>query len=251
MMNTNENNRLTSETEFHDRRFREGDKHRGDVTKYYTAAEQAKQAYGNIIRSMCNGKRILEYGCGAESQFATWEACGAIVTGIDISAEAVRLSRELAAAKSSKANFEVMNAEDLKFAGGSFDLVVGTGILHHLDLGKSYAEIRRVLAVGGTAVFFEPMGHNPAIKLYRHMTPSIRTPDEHPLLMSDVLWAKQYFGEVQAKFYVLTTLIAVPFRSWRIGRTINQILLDSDRLLLTVFPFLRRYCWIVVLELKK
>jgi SAM-dependent methyltransferase len=46
------------------------------------------------------------------------------------------------------------DAESLPFGDGSFDLVFGHAVLHHLpDLERAFAEIRRVLRPGGTCVF--------------------------------------------------------------------------------------------------
>ena len=49
---------------------------------------------------------------------------------------------------------EVTDAERLPFADGSFDLVVGHAVLHHLpDLERAFAEFHRVLRPGGVVVF--------------------------------------------------------------------------------------------------
>ncbi len=46
------------------------------------------------------------------------------------------------------------DAESLPFADGSFDLVVGHAVLHHLpDLHRAFSEFHRVLAPGGRIVF--------------------------------------------------------------------------------------------------
>jgi SAM-dependent methyltransferase len=46
------------------------------------------------------------------------------------------------------------DAESLPFAAGSFDLVLGHAVLHHLpDLGRAFSEFHRVLAPGGRIVF--------------------------------------------------------------------------------------------------
>ncbi len=46
------------------------------------------------------------------------------------------------------------DAEALPFPDGSFDLVIGHAVLHHLpDLGKAFAEFHRVLAPGGRIAF--------------------------------------------------------------------------------------------------
>jgi ubiquinone/menaquinone biosynthesis C-methylase UbiE len=46
------------------------------------------------------------------------------------------------------------DAEDLPFADGTFDLVLGHAVLHHLpDLDRAFRELHRVLRPGGTAFF--------------------------------------------------------------------------------------------------
>jgi ubiquinone/menaquinone biosynthesis C-methylase UbiE len=46
------------------------------------------------------------------------------------------------------------DAERLPFADGSFDLVLGHAVLHHIpDLPRAFAEFERVLAPGGTLLF--------------------------------------------------------------------------------------------------
>jgi SAM-dependent methyltransferase len=48
----------------------------------------------------------------------------------------------------------VSDAENLPFAGGTFDVVFGHAVLHHIpDLERAFAEFRRVLTPGGLIVF--------------------------------------------------------------------------------------------------
>jgi ubiquinone/menaquinone biosynthesis C-methylase UbiE len=48
----------------------------------------------------------------------------------------------------------VADAEQLPFADGSFDLVLGHAVLHHIpDLPRAFSEFARVLAPGGTLLF--------------------------------------------------------------------------------------------------
>jgi SAM-dependent methyltransferase len=47
-----------------------------------------------------------------------------------------------------------VDAEQLPFAGASFDLVLGHAVLHHIpDLARAFSEFERVLAPGGTLLF--------------------------------------------------------------------------------------------------
>jgi ubiquinone/menaquinone biosynthesis C-methylase UbiE len=49
---------------------------------------------------------------------------------------------------------EPADAERLPFADGSFDLVLGHAVLHHIpNLGRAFGEFARVLAPGGTVLF--------------------------------------------------------------------------------------------------
>jgi SAM-dependent methyltransferase len=163
---------------------------------------------------------------------------------------AVGLSVDVAAQRGARVEFLAMDAEAMTFADRSFDAVVGSGILHHLDLDVAVREVARVLRPGGRAVFYEPLGHNPLINAFRHLTPALRTEDEHPLLMSDLRHLGTKFGTVSVRYHVLTALLAVPLIGLgRIGREVARLLDRADRILFRLVPAVRRYAWIVILEL--
>jgi SAM-dependent methyltransferase len=139
-----------------------------------------------------------------------------------------------------------MNAEEITFKNNSFDLIYGSGILHHLDLDKCFQGIASKLKENGKAIFIEPLGHNYFINRYRNKTPDLRTPDEHPLLMNDFKKARKYFRSVNLKFYFLTILaLPVVFKNnvspWMM-KSFNAI----DRMLFTILPQLRKYAWQVL-----
>lgn len=124
-----------------------------------------------------------------------------------------------------------------------------TGVLHHLDIGRSGAELARVLSPGGSAHFLEPMGHNPLINAYRNRTPWMRTPDEHPLVREDFTLLERWFETVDTQFQHLSTIASVPLRSWRSHRSIVRALNRVDAALFTVVPPLRHHAWFVDLQL--
>ncbi|MEZ5836928.1 MAG: class I SAM-dependent methyltransferase [Geminicoccaceae bacterium] len=92
------------------------------------------------------------------------------------------------------AHFTAMNAEEMNFPDGSFDIVFGSAIIHH-PTSRAYAEIARVLRPGGQAIRRAPSATTwPS-------TPSatglaLRTPDEHLLLRPDIEPARQYFRDI-------------------------------------------------------
>ena len=96
---------------------------------------------------------------------------GARVTGIDISEVALDLGKARARDQGVEdVMFLVMDAEKMQFEDNSFDLVCGTSILHHLHLSKALRELARILKPQEKAIFIEPIGHNPAINLFRRLT---------------------------------------------------------------------------------
>ena len=232
--------RLKSEKEFHNEAFSKNT--RIAAKKYYRSANFGKEKYHSLIGENVMGKDVLEYGCGPGSSAFDLARNGANVTAIDISDVAIELAKEQARRGGLQIDFHVMDAEDLDFENESFDLICGSGILHHLELEISYKEISRTLRQNGKAVFFEPLGHNPIINAYRNMTPQMRTDDEHPLLIKDIELAKKYFKGVEKHHYNLIATAATffPFAS--------GILHKADRFLFNSFESLKKHSWIVILE---
>jgi SAM-dependent methyltransferase len=248
--------RKVREIAFHNHRFATGTRGvshgaaSGGVDKYYSVVERSRNFYLDLIQKGCQGKRVLEYGCGTGGNAFYLAKRGARVTGIDISDVAVKQAEQRAAAEAiTDINFEVMDAEDLKFGEGTFDLICGTAILHHLDLRSALASLARALKTSGIGVFLEPLGHNPLINLYRKWTPGIRTPDEHPLLIKDFELAKAYFGSVEIHCFHLTSLLAVPFRRRHWFGGLVRGLGAFDDVLFRAIPVMKRYAWAVVVVL--
>ncbi|NND03122.1 MAG: class I SAM-dependent methyltransferase [Acidimicrobiia bacterium] len=239
--------RIQREAEFHDHLYAHDREARAAAAKYYSVIDRCRDEYLERISTEVKGKRVLEYGCGPGGHAGALAAAGAHVTAIDISPEALKQAR-----KRLKPSIELleMNAEAMTFEHATFDLVCGTGVLHHLDLSKAFREISRVLRPGGRAVFIEPLGHNPVINLYRRLTPSMRSDDEHPLMMSDFEAADRIFASVDLSFYNLTTLAAVPLRKTKLFEPMSRALASFDDLVMARVPFARRYAWNVLIDLR-
>src|SRR5690606_7311451 len=80
----------------------------------------------------------------------------------------------------------VMGAHARDFPDGAFDLVIGRGILHHLDPDVALAEIHPVLKPGGRVLLQEPLPDHPLLKLLRLLTPHARPDDAAPLTGRDL-----------------------------------------------------------------
>ena len=136
-----------------------------------------------------SGKAALDYGCGHAAAAVVMARRGARVSAFDLSPGYVREARRRAAANGVRVTVVVAAGEELPFANGSFDVVWGNAILHHLDFGRALPELRRVLKPGGRAVFCEPWGGNPLFEFARRRLPypgKERTADERPLMPADL-----------------------------------------------------------------
>lgn len=238
--------RYQREAAFHDRTFAEHS--RAQVGRFYTITGASRRLYRDLITRACAGRAVLEYGCGPGSYAFDLAERGAHVTGVDISPVAIELARKTAAERGLDVRFEVMNAESLDVADGSFDIVCGSGILHHLDLSRGLPEVRRVLKRGGRAVFLEPLGHNPLINWYRRRTPHLRSVDEHPLRVEDLAFFRRTFDHVTVRMFHLTSLAAVPLRKAPGFPAIVSALDAVDRGLFRTLPQLRKHAWSCVIE---
>jgi ubiquinone/menaquinone biosynthesis C-methylase UbiE len=146
------------------------------------------------------GKIVLDYGCGPGYLTKYLFDHGALqVTGIDVSEGEIEQARESVDSEgfADRSRFLVADAHATGFPDDSFDLIVGSSILHHLDLRIALEELRRILRPGGRAVFLEPLWHNPLLRLGRALTPTARTPDEHPLTASDWKLCASIFDNFQ------------------------------------------------------
>lgn len=180
------------------------------------------------------GKRVLDFGCGRGERSVDFLAHGAQVDGIDISpvyiakAEAAALA---AGYSPDRFAFVAGDAHTTPYPDATFDLVIGDGILHHLDLDVALAEVHRVLKPGGRAIFREPLLDNPFLKLFRRLTPKARTEDERPLSAADLRaiersgrWRVEslYCGLLSAPTAVFTSVVLRPYPN-------NVLLRAADR----------------------
>jgi SAM-dependent methyltransferase len=99
------------------------------------------------------GKKLLEIGVGAGTDFTNWVRHGAIATGIDLTERGVSLTKERLALEGLDADVRQADAEQLPFEPNTFDIVYSNGVLHvPPNPARAIAEAHRVLKPGGTFV---------------------------------------------------------------------------------------------------
>jgi len=203
------------------------------------------------------GKRVVDYGCGnGELTIQLLERGAAHVTSFDVSPEFVELARKRLAEHglADQADFLVADAHRLPFADESMELVAGIAILHHLDLEAALSELKRVLAPGGRAIFVEPLGHNPLLRMGRALTPSARTQDERPLTAREWELCSLTFPGFEHHERELLTTLFMPLNlvirpPWQ--QRLASALSHLDRWLMSRVPPLRRYARLSILVFEK
>ena len=251
-----EENRKNKEAEFHDKVRDEKlktdtRKHRYLTSnlKFYSITKRSQNFVDNFLIKNCSGKKVLDYCCGEGENTIFLAENKADAYGIDISPVSIKNSQKEAEKKGLKnISFLVMDAENLKFEDNYFDLIVCSGVLHHLKIEKAYQELSRVLKPDGKIICDEPLAYNPIFHIYRLLTPQLRTKWEvrHILKIKDIMLSIKYFGKIEMKFFHLFTLLAVPFRN--IPFIFNPLLalLGFIDLIVLSLPLINWWAWQIV-----
>jgi 2-polyprenyl-3-methyl-5-hydroxy-6-metoxy-1,4-benzoquinol methylase len=102
--------------------------------------------------SRFHGKKVLEVGVGAGTDFIQWARSGAECYGVDLTEEAVvHVRHRLALEGLHAAEVRVGDAEHLPYPDNMFNLVYSWGVIHHSpDTRQCLTEIIRVTQRGGT-----------------------------------------------------------------------------------------------------
>jgi SAM-dependent methyltransferase len=260
------------ERDFHDAWARDLDLDGIDPRRSFEAATAIENQHVLDRIGDLQGKRILDLGCGMGDAAVYFALRGAQVSAVDISPGMVDVCRRLAQREgvASQVQAQAAVGERLPFADGSFDVVYGNGVLHHLDLGISGPEIARVLGPGGLGVFIEPLAYNPVIEVYRKLASGVRTAAESPLTYRQFRSFIRHFeaGEL-VEMQFLTQAIFLWFffveganpskvRYWkkitneaeRYGPAFRR-LWRAERVLFRLLPFLKPLAWNVVLSVRK
>ena len=101
------------------------------------------------------GKRVLDVGCGGGILSESMAACGADVTGIDLSEPALKVAQLHLAESGHRVAYMKTAAEDLaRDEPGTFDVVTCMEVLEHVpDPASEVQACARLLRPGGLAFF--------------------------------------------------------------------------------------------------
>lgn len=98
-----------------------------------------------------HGKKVLEAGVGAGTDFLQWVRAGAIAHGIDLTEEGIaHVQHRLEVYGLQCEDLRVGDAENIPHQDNYFDLVYSWGVIHHSpDTLKALGELVRVARPGG------------------------------------------------------------------------------------------------------
>ncbi len=149
-----------------------------------------------------------------------------------------------------------MNCEHTDFPDASFDIVHGSGILHHIGLDQSLCEVWRLLVNGGVAVFLEPLKSDPVTDglktiLSGRLPSCFRltsvTSGEEDLRLSDIEKAGRGWREFAVFPYHLIYRVRKPF----LPQQLWEHSLRLDHWILSRLPAARRLAGAAVIFLRK
>ena len=218
---------------------------------FYKALYNMFKDFDLYISKKAKDKTMLDYGCGVGNNAQKFaEANPSKLFGIDISEVSINKAIENAKSLNLQIDYLVDNCEETKFKTETFDLVFGSGILHHLNLEKSVREINRILKKNGEMVFLEPLGTNPLINFYRKLTPKSRSLDEHPFLGEDFKFINSLFNKVTVKYYGFFTLIFFLFYRNPKKSLMFKIISKLDDYFFKI-KYFKNFAWSVMVVAKK
>lgn len=114
---------------------------------YSNKANTVKYFLSNINKPL-----VLELGVGRGNLTKHIHTYAHTYIGIDINMTGLLYVNELFP----QITFMKMDAQKTAFKSGSFDAIIGSGVLHHVNMQTVLSEIERILKPGGVIIFFEP-----------------------------------------------------------------------------------------------
>lgn len=198
-------------------------------------------------------QKILDYGCGGGWLSKILISRGYNVTGVDLSENLIENAKQ----NIPKGKFVACDCLDLPFDDSTFDLIIGFGILHHLDLNKALLECKRVSKTDAKLFFIEPNKFNPLSFVGNKMRVlDEHTEDETPL--NPIVYKNMLNGMFKIKkiFYLFPYSFGAAYISGKLNlKHINKLLpiIRISEKIYENIPVLNLTCSqiVVILENKK
>ena len=224
--------------------------------KWYSTTQLSADYRNDWLARHVPSKIVLDYACGDGEETLRAARMGAsLAVGIDVSNVSIQNAAQAAANEglSQRCVFIEGDCEDTGLPENSVDVILCCGMLHHLDLTRAYPEMHRILKPGGCVIAQEALNYNPLIKLYRKLTPQMRTEweKEHILSLKDGRTAKNYFNIGEIRYWHLTSVFGAFARGVpSLFQTVSPVFNSVDKFLLAI-PGVQMLAWQFTFELFK
>lgn len=224
--------------------------------KWYSTTQLSLDYRNAWLAEKVPGKIFLDYACGNGLEAIKAARMGAALSiGIDVSNVSIANAAATAANErlSDKCSFIEGDCEATGLPDASIDAILCSYMLHHLDLNRAYPELCRILKPGGCILACEALDYNPLIKLYRKVTPEMRTEweKEHILSLKDVRGAKKYFNVGTIRYWHLFSVLGAFVRGVpTVFNAVMPVLNGIDHVVLSV-PGVQLMAWQFSFELYK
>jgi len=188
-------------------------------------------------------ERCIDLGCGTGAFTRRLNAFHLQLTGVDISSRCIDFAKQ----KASGETYTVGDLSNLEFANESTDIIVYSGVLHHIpqrpERFRALREGLRILKPGGRLFAYDPNKASPSMWLYRSpqspfYSKAGKTENEVLLSRRDLL---QELGSAGFTNIRVEGLSGITFRfvESKIARAILP-LYNMYEILLMLGPFQRR-----------
>ncbi len=224
--------------------------------KWYSTTQLSLEYRDAWLAERVPGKVFLDYACGAGLETLKAARMGAaLAMGLDVSNISIANADEAAcnAGLADRCVFIEGDCEATGLPDNSVDVILCSYMLHHLNLNYAYPEMHRILKPGGRILACEALDYNPLIKLYRKLTPEMRTEweKEHILSLKDVRGAKRFFNVGEIRYWHVSSFLAGFLQGApRLFGGTMRILNAVDRLLVRI-PGVQLMAWQFSFELVK
>ncbi len=208
------------------------------------------------------GKTVLDFG-GGEGEVSTQMArLGAYVSTMDISPELLEVTRKRAVLDGVADRIELLEGDirETPLPANRFDCVFCSAVLHHVDLRAVVPLLWDTLKPGGIVVLAEPIVFSPTLQKIRDWIPVRKeaSPFDKPLTRNELEFMKRQFEDHRVAFFNLFGRLerVIPSkkkgeRGHAFSKAALVFLACLDRFLLTLFPFLSRFCGTLVFAGRK
>ncbi len=192
-------------------------------------------------------KVVLDYACSNGGWSIYFALTGARqVVGFDIAESGIQggLERINAQGLADKVELFVMDASSLQFPDNSFDIVIGTAVLHHvIKYPNIFEELHRVMKPGSKAYFLEGLADFPLWRLWWKIKGQVPLGDV-PIFSSVIRRKAKMFTAVEIVgscfFYSIKTILERP-GAGSLRRQILKTCKGLDNIFFKVCPALRAY----------